>query len=182
MGNTPLRYWSLYILFLPFLLSFVPRPAVAQAGEEPVVTQLAYHFMHALSIHDTETLSGLLAPQAMVYSVREGDSGPVYGVRTRENFLEGIGSDSREFLERIWEPVVEVSGGVAMVWAPYDFHLEGSFSHCGIDILTYLKLEGGWKVTSITYDVVREGCVPSPLGEPGPTRAEASVGSTFSRF
>ena len=133
MGNTPLRYWSLYVLFLPFLLSFVPRAAIAQTGEESAVAQLAHDFMYALSTHDTETLSDFLAPQAMV-------------------------------------------------WVPYDFHLEGSFSHCGIDILTYLKLEGGWKVTSITYDVVREGCAPSPLGEPGLTRAMASVGSTFSRF
>jgi len=59
-----------------------------------------------------------------------------------------------------------VSGRVGIVWAPYDFHLNGEFSHCGVDVLTFLKLEDGWKVTSITYNVVREGCPPSPLGEP----------------
>ena len=149
----------------PRVMALGPRnPDEVQAA---LVTRLAYEFMEALSTQDTETLTRLLAPQAMLYSVREGEMGPVLGVRTGEGFLEGIGGDSRGLLERIWDPWVEVSGRVGIVWAPYDFHLNGEFSHCGVDVLTFLKLEDGWKVTSITYDVVREGCPPSPLGEPG---------------
>jgi len=140
---------------------------VSQEADEAKVTELSFDFMKALSTHDTETLAGLLAPQAMLYSVREGETGPVYGARTGADFLQGIGGDQRDLLERIWDPAVEVSGRVAMVWAPYDFHLDGTFTHCGIDVLTFLKIEDGWKVTSITYNVVRDGCAPSPLGAPG---------------
>ena len=147
-----------------------PEAGVVEKGapeaEVATVTRLAAEFMQALSTHDTENLDRLLARQAMFYSVRDGEEGPVFGARTRESFLEGIGEDSRALLERIWDPVVEVSGRVAMVWAPYDFHLNGEFSHCGIDVLTFLRLEDGWKVTSITYNVVGDGCAPSPLGEP----------------
>ena len=67
----------------------------------------------------------------------------------------------------MWDPMVQVQDRVAMVWAPYDFHLDGEFSHCGIDVFTLLKGAEGWQVTSITYNVVREGCPPSPLGSPG---------------
>lgn len=149
----------------PTVMALVPRnPDEVQAA---VVTRLAHEFMEALSTQDTETLTRLLAPRAMLYSVRDGETGPVLGVRTRESFLEGIGGDSRDLLERIWDPWVEVSGRVGIVWAPYDFHLNGEFSHCGIDVLTFLNLEDGWKVTSITYNVVREGCGESPLGVPG---------------
>lgn len=162
MGKSRPRSWFPYLFLVPILLSGLPGLVAAQAEEEAVVTQLAHDFMHALSTRDTATLSKLLALQANLYSVRDGESGPVYGVRTREDFLQGLGSDTRQLLERIWEPTVEVSGRVAMVWAPYDFHLDGAFSHCGIDVLTFLKLEGGWKVNSLTYDVVREGCGPSP--------------------
>ena len=164
MGTSLRRGRSLCLLLLPLIL---PAALAGQGGEDVVVTRLAHDFMHALSSRDTEALDALLAPQAMIYSVREGEEGPVFGVRDRASFLAGIGSGSSPILERIWDPVVEVSGRVAMVWAPYDFHAGNTFSHCGIDILTYLKLEDGWKITGITYDVVREGCEPSPLGAPG---------------
>jgi len=164
-----LRFWPRVpgLLLVLGLLLLLNNPAAAQEDEVASVTQLAHDFMHALSIRDIGRLDEFLAPQAMLYSVREDEQGPVLGARTREDFLQGLGGDTRQFLERIWEPVVEVSGRVAMVWSPYDFHLDGSFSHCGIDVLTLLRLDGGWKVASITYNVVREGCGPSPLGAPG---------------
>jgi len=54
-----------------------------------------------------------------------------------------------------------------VVLAPYDFFVDGRFSHCGTDIFAFLKGAGGWTITGVTYDVVREGCPPSPLGPPG---------------
>jgi hypothetical protein len=167
MGGLNIRL-AVAVSLLAFPLFWgTPALAKAQETEEAVVVQLAHDFMEALSTRDAGTLGELLAPQAMIYSVRESEEGPSYGVRTAADFLEGIGGGSGPILERIWNPIVEVNGRVAMVWAPYDFHSGDAFSHCGIDVLTYLKLEDGWKVTSITYDVVREGCAPSPLGAPG---------------
>lgn len=157
---------SAILLAVP-LMVISPEPTLAQKTEADEVSQLAEEFVAALSNRDAATLDRLLAPEAMIYSVRQSEDGPLYGTRSRESFLERIGSGSSSFVERIWDPVVEVKGRVAMVWAPYDFHAGGSFSHCGIDLLTYLKLKDGWKITSLTYDVVREGCEASPLGKPG---------------
>jgi hypothetical protein len=136
----------------------------ANVGE---VTAVAKTFLAALSAADTATLSTLLATQAMIYSVREGDAGSAMAAVTREAFLESLGGEERELLERMWEPKVLVQDRVGMVWTPYDFHLNGRFSHCGIDVFTMLRGEEGWQVTNITYNVVREGCPPSPLGPPG---------------
>jgi len=144
-----------------------PLSEEVQSPDVVAVTRLATGFMDALSSRDTERLDKMLAPQARLFSIREGESGPIYGVRTREEFLEGLDEGGAELRERIWEPVVEVSGRVAMVWAPYDFHLDGELSHCGIDILALMKMEEGWRVTSITYNVVREGCPVSSLGSSG---------------
>jgi len=135
--------------------------------EQLELSDMTNSFMEALSARDVDRLEGMLAPGAMLYSIRESEAGPSYGVRTREEFLGGLAEGGSPFRERIWDPVVEVRGRTGMVWAPYDFHLDGSFSHCGIDVLTFLRLTEGWKVTSITYDVVRDDCEPSPLGEPG---------------
>ncbi len=154
-------------IFVSILVFSVPSPVQCQEGDAETVARMAFAFMAALSGRDTERLDGMLAQGAVLYSVRESENGTLYGVRTRDEFLEGLAGGSSPFVERIWDPVVELSGRVAMVWAPYDFHSGGDFSHCGVDLLTFLKLREGWKVTSITYDVVREGCPASPLGPPG---------------
>ena len=146
------------------------EPVVVPDPEATAVSDVAISFLSALSAADTATLSMLLAPEAMVYSVREGEGGPSLRAVPRAAFLESLGGEDQELLERMWDPTVEVDGGVAMVWAPYDFHLNGDFSHCGIDVFTLLDGPEGWQVTSITYNVVREGCAPSPLGPPGRSR------------
>jgi len=140
-----------------------PEPHPEAAAVEVVASTI----LSALSAGDTATLSALLTPGAMIYSVREGGEGPALREVTRVAFLEGLGGEDQDFLERMWDPLVEIDGQVAMVWAPYDFYLSGEFSHCGTDVFTMLKGPGGWQVASITYNVVREGCLPSPLGPPG---------------
>jgi hypothetical protein len=103
---------------------------------------------------------------AVLHSLRTRDGVPTVGVRTRAQFLEGLAEEKTEFLERVWNPTVLVDGGVAVVWAPYDFHAEGQFSHCGIDVLTLVESGEGWRITGVTYNVVTESCEPSPLGTP----------------
>jgi hypothetical protein len=135
-------------------------------AEAEAVSVLVETFLTALSAADTATLSRLLAPEAGIHSVRGGEEGPVLRTVRREAFLASLGSEDQVLLERMWEPDVMVNEDVAMVWTPYDFHLNGEFSHCGTDVFTLLKGAEGWQVATITYNVVREGCPPSPLGPP----------------
>ncbi len=56
------------------------------------------------------------------------------------------------------------AGGIAVVWAEYDFHLNGKFNHCGVDQVNLLKTGAGWKIMGIAYTSETSGCAPSPLG------------------
>ena len=169
------RRFNLVLFALPllpalFLLSCVAPapepPEVERAPEVQEVEEVARAFLGALSGADTAALRSLMAPDLSLSSVRTGPDGAVIRHTTGEEFLNGLGTEDQDFLERMWNPVVYVQGQVAMVWTPYDFFLNGEFSHCGIDVFTMLEGEDGWRVTSITYDVVREGCPASPLGPP----------------
>ena len=73
----------------------------------------------------------------------------------------------------MWQPQVRVHKDIAAVWAPYDFWLDGTFSHCGIDSFELVRTPSGWKLTGGIYTVEREGCAPSPLGPPTFTAKEA---------
>ncbi len=135
--------------------------------DERAVARVAREFLAALSRTDTATLRTLMLPGMSLASVREGPQGPVTRTSSGADFLTSLGGEDQALLERMWDPEVLIKGRIAVVWAPYDFHLNGEFSHCGVDVFTLLKAADGWKVTGITYDVVREGCGVSPLGAPG---------------
>jgi hypothetical protein len=135
--------------------------------EERAVERVARDFLAALSRGDTSTLRSLMLPGMSLASVRQGPQGPVARGTSGEDFLTSLGGEGRRILERMWNPEVRIQDRVAVVWAPYDFHLEGQFSHCGVDVFTLLKVADGWKVTGVTYEVTREGCGTSPLGSPG---------------
>jgi hypothetical protein len=161
------------LVVLCVLLSWSPTPAFGQESptvEEGEVAQVAVAFLAALSVADTTALARLLAPQAMIHSVRGGEGEATLRAVNREAFLTSLGGEEQVLLERMWDPKVMVQDRVAMVWTPYDFYLNGAFSHCGIDVFTLLKGEEGWQVTGITYNVLQEGCPPSPLGPPGKGR------------
>ena len=50
-----------------------------------------------------------------------------------------------------------------MVWTPYDFHIDGRFSHSGIDVFTVVRTADGWRIASIAYTVDREQRDDNPL-------------------
>ena len=63
-----------------------------------------------------------------------------------------MGNDSTVYRERYWDAVVLTEGNIASVLAPYDFYINGEFSHCGVDLF-YLVKEKDWKIAHFGYTV-----------------------------
>ena len=36
---------------------------------------------------------------------------------------------------------------------PYDFYIDGKWSHCGVDAFTMLKSDGRWRIASLSWSV-----------------------------
>ena len=69
--------------------------------------------------------------------------------------------------ERMWDPEVRVAGALATVWTPYDFYVGSEFSHCGIDVATLMRRDGGWKIINLNWTrQVPPGCALHPDGPP----------------
>lgn len=79
------------------------------------------------------------------------------------DYLDSLAKRKEAFHERIWDAQVTVQGDIAQVWAPYDFHLDGKLSHCGIDSFSMVRTAEDWRVAGISYTVQKVGCAPSPL-------------------
>lgn len=89
---------------------------------------------------------------------------------------------AQEYLERIWDPVILVDGDLAMVWAPYDFHINGKFSHAGVDAMTFLRSDAGWKLAGIVWSVEPEQRADAPALESASIEASVEPGPVTEVF
>jgi hypothetical protein len=84
---------------------------------------------------------------------------------SNEEFIAGLQKNEHDYRE-FWtaEPTVLIRGPIAVVWGAYEFTIDGKFSHCGIDAIDMVKLEGEWKVANIMWTVEKDNC-PTGAGD-----------------
>jgi len=130
----------------------------AMSVEEQQVVTVVEQLFNGIETQDTVLLAQLLDPGAQLVSVREVDGAPRWTRRTKVDFLTGIVANDVTMVERMWDPEVRIDGDIATLWAPYDFHIDGEFSHCGYDGFHLTRQESRWIISTITYTVRTTGC------------------------
>lgn len=143
--------------------------ALPRTAEEAAVLASVQRFFDTMTARDSIGTRSVLDDEGDFVSVRWGDDGNAI-VRRAPNaaYLAGMRNRKDTYLERLWDAEVRIHGPIATVWTPYDFHINGTFSHCGVDAFQLRKTDAGWMITGGTYTVERTGCAPSPLGTPTP--------------
>jgi hypothetical protein len=138
--------------------TFAAKDPPADTGPQAIVEQL----FAAIAAQKVDVVRSLFTPNAVLLSVK--DDGTPARMRY-EDFADLLASSKNVWLERIWNPTVLIHGPIAVVWAEYDFHLNTTLSHCGVDSVSLLKTSSGWKISSISDTRETSGCT-SPLGPP----------------
>ncbi len=151
----------LLMLTLPAAL-----PAQDTQADSLAVLAVADSSLAALSRNDFIGFTDWMVEGAMIAAVSESAQGRRLNLRTREGFRSrGTGGD--RLLERGFHGTAMVDGPIAMVWLPYDFYVNGTWSHCGVDIFTMVKDDAGWKIAALAYTVLQPpACAPHPDGPP----------------
>lgn len=126
------------------------------------VLDTVQRFFDALENKDGDTLRDLHTPQGITHALRVRGDSAVVVARPHEAAVASITGSDASFMERMFDPVVHVQDHIAVVWTPYDFHVNGNFSHCGTDIFNLIRVSGEWKISSVTYTVEQEGCPERP--------------------
>lgn len=160
------KYFA-FLFFLPIILSMSITSCLAPAAvspEEQAVIDVAQKLFDGMASKDVDALRSVLIPNGTFTSVRIENVQVITRTQTHEEFLEGMRTGTEELLERMWNPTVMVYDRVASLWTHYDFHINGEFSHCGVDAFNMVKTSEGWKISGITYSRQTEGCAESPLG------------------
>lgn len=143
---------SIIILFLTLSTS-------ASAQEETKdVLAVVHEFFDSIEKRDSIMFNGVFLSKAHMYIARPAGDSIQYISRPAvgRSFFKP-GTTYKETM-RNKGVKVEVHENIAMAWVPYDFYLNNSFSHCGIDAFTFMKTKQGWKIALIAYTVEKEGC------------------------
>jgi hypothetical protein len=146
------------LAFPALVAALLATPVFAQ--DAPQADQGPLDAVHALfdamAAHDVAAARKLMLPGTK-FIVARGDG--TTRVADDAEFLDMLGKDTQaKWQERIWDPQVQVDGPMAQVWAPYDFHLDGTLSHCGTDLFTLVHGAAGWQVAAIAYTMRKDGC------------------------
>jgi hypothetical protein len=78
---------------------------------------------------------------------------------TFEDFAGRLGKPGTTVIqERIDDPLVRIDNDLAVVWAPFEFLVDGKVDHCGTDLFTVVRTDGQWVIASVA-DTGRNDCV-----------------------
>jgi hypothetical protein len=150
------------------LLLTVAAPGVRAQTAEDSVRATVQEFFRTMTARDTAGARRVLFDGGWTWGLRQADTGLVAWRRTQDEYIAQLGTPGATWLERMWQPTVHVHGQIAMLWTMYDFHVNGKYSHCGVDAVSLARTNAGWKIVSFVYTAEMTGCAPSPLGAPAP--------------
>lgn len=132
-------------------------------GDREAVMKTVQAFFDTMTARDIEGARQVLQPQGRFHAMSIKDGKPEVRAFANEEYFAQLQASKQKMQERIWNPDVRINGLIATIVAPYDFWIDGKFSHCGVDAFDLIKTDEGWKIAGGVYTVEQQ-CAPSPLG------------------
>ena len=155
-----------------FLVLFVLLWSTSSNGqdkhpEHEVIIKTIDKFFLAINTSDAELTRQLVLPDAMNYTVGENQDGQ-WQLRSipQTYYLDQSNYGPEKITERYWSPTLLIDNHIAVFWAPYDFYIDGEFSHCGIDAFDLVKVDDTWKIGNASWTRQKIGCTLHPDGPP----------------
>jgi len=133
-------------------LAAAPAFAATQVDEGAVLAPV--HAMFAgMAKYDQAAMRATVQPEGSVALLRDGQVKRM----TLGEFVDHVKPGKGSIEERIHDPLVRIDGDLAMVWAPYEFLVDGKVHHCGSDLIHLVHTQGKWVIAGIA-DNSRTDC------------------------
>ncbi|HET9626280.1 MAG TPA: nuclear transport factor 2 family protein [Kofleriaceae bacterium] len=126
----------------------------APSAEEQAVIAPLQAFLAGIASGDKAAMAAQALPDAMITRVGGGKVSQK-PVRALVDAMPAPGA--RKLEERIHDPVVRIDEDLAIVWAPYDFLVDGKVDHCGTDVVEVVRRDGHWLIAGLA-DTSRKAC------------------------
>ena len=165
MNNHPNRISIAGVWLSCAFAAVAPSPLSAQSVDQrAALIAVADSALAAITRGDAIALTDLMVPEAVMFPTSTRDGVTSYRVRTRAAQRD---ASLKGAVERGFKPEAWVSGGVGMVWMPYDLYVNGAWSHCGADLFTLVRSDGKWRIASLAWSAEQPPvCEKHPSGPP----------------
>ncbi|MGZ4860847.1 MAG: nuclear transport factor 2 family protein [Candidatus Angelobacter sp.] len=141
--------------FLVNSLHAATQPSVAaQTKEAQAVLVPIIAMFDAMAKRDAAAFKKPLLPGGGMVLMRDGKPTQM----TFDAFADLVGKPGKaQIEERIHDPLVRIDNDLAVVWAPFEFLVEGKVDHCGTDLFNLVRADGKWLIASVA-DTGRKDC------------------------
>ena len=131
----------------------IPSVRAATPEEQAVLAPVNAMF-DAMAKHDAVAFKKPLLPGGNMVLMRDGKPTQL----TFDAFAQLVGKPGKgQIAERIHDPLVRTDNDLAVVWAPFEFLVDGKVDHCGTDLFNLVRVDGQWLVASVA-DTGRKDC------------------------
>ena len=154
-----MKITSLLPVFFAFCL-VVPAATAqnAAAQDEQAVLAPVKAMFDGMAKRDAEAIKKPLLAGGTLVLMRDGK--PVR--MTFEDFATRVAKPgTSQIEERIHDPLVRIDNDLAVVWAPFEFLVDGKVDHCGTDLFNLVRTEGQWLIADVA-DTGRKDCPAAP--------------------
>ena len=135
-----------HILFAAIVATLAATSVLAQSAEEQAVLAPIHAMFDGMSKRDAAAIKAPTLPRGTMVLMRDGKPTQM----TFDAFADRVGKPGKNQIEeRIHDPLVRIDNDLAVVWAPFDFLVDGKVDHCGTDLFNLVRVDGKWLIASV---------------------------------
>jgi Putative lumazine-binding len=149
-GSLPRRLRS-HVMAICFAVG-IPVGCSGRQSETAVMAPVQAMF-DGMAHRDAAAIKASWLPGGVLVVVVEGNLRQI----TVENFANRVATSGTTHIEeQIHDPQVRIDHDLAVVWAPFNFFIEGKLDHCGRDIFSLDEKNGRWQIVALAATTRRD--------------------------
>lgn len=155
MGMNIFRSWRWFFLLAGVTATgFLISSLHAATPEQQAVLAPVMAMFDGMAKRDADAIKKPLLTGGTMVLMRDGKPSQM----TFEVFADRVGKPGTTHIEeRIHDPLVRIDHDLAVVWAPFEFLVDGKVDHCGTDLFNLVRTDDKWLIASVA-DTGRKEC------------------------
>ncbi|MEC7264740.1 MAG: nuclear transport factor 2 family protein [Bacteroidota bacterium] len=153
---------SALILFLLTISANAQGPNPSEEETKQKIKSVIETFFDGFHKQDSTIIKSTVANNVVLQTTAKNPQGKtLFKNEEFSKFLKSIVSipDSVKFEEKLTSFSIQIDRTMANAWVGYEFWLNDTFSHCGIDSFQLVDFDGEWKIVYLIDTRGKEGCL-----------------------